>query len=176
MSVTPKLNPTAPTFNFKFGRTSKADKLKAREKVIETTAESDGMQQAINTSSPVESRKSRDTPSIHTQHSVPESHESLERSSSHTPSEMANLSANSSKDKESVINKLLMRKGSSSKFSISSKSSFFGSKKGNSRAANSDRNASVERDGSFDEYGEDGGRCKFVRSRRWDTTLGWLEF
>jgi len=87
-----------------------------------------------------------------------ESHESLERTSSNTPSEMANPLASGPKDKESSFRQLL-RKGSSSKFSLSSirgkDSGLFGGKKGPSSATNSDRNASAERDGSFDEYGED---------------------
>jgi len=88
-----------------------------------------------------------------------ESYESLERTSSNTPSEMTNPSAASTKEKESTF-KQLLRKGSASKFSITSfrnkESGLFSAKKGGGSAANSDRNASVERDGSLDEYGEDG--------------------
>jgi hypothetical protein len=93
-----------------------------------------------------------------------ESHESLERTSSNTPSEMTNPSAASTKEKESSFQKLL-RKGSSSKFSLSSirnkDSGFFGGKKGPSSATNSDR---ADREGSFDEFGEDAGLGRSVDS------------
>ena len=170
--VTPKLNPAAPTFKAMFSRTSRPDKGKGKEKATDKsasleespigaslTANLPANTAAPNPSSPSESRKSRDTPSVHTQNSVAESHESLERSSSNTPSDMNTQSSASAKEKESSFRQLL-RKGSSSKFSFSSirgkDSGLFG-KKGGSSAANSDRNASAERDGSFDEYGEDVG-------------------
>ena len=70
---------------------------------------------------------------------------------------MTNPSATSTKEKGSSFQKLL-RKGSSSKFSLSSirnkESGFFGGKKGPSSATNSDR---ADREGSFDEFGEDAG-------------------
>lgn len=156
--VTPKLNPAAPTFTFNtlFNRASKSDKTKSKEKAADTSGQDDSP--PTNIPSSAESSKSRDTPSVHTQNSMAESHESLERSTSNTLSDMAIASATSSKDKEFTFRQLL-RKGSSSKFSISSirgkDSGLFGGKKGPSSATNSDRNASVERDGSFDEYGED---------------------
>lgn len=155
--VTPRLNPAAPTFKL-FSRSSKAEKGKANEKASEASTTGDDSVLATNLSSPAESRKSRDTPSIHTQASMAESHDSLERTSSNTYSDMASASATSAKEKESSFRQLL-RKGSSSKFSLSSirgkDSSFFGGKKGPSSATHSDRNASVERDASFDEFGED---------------------
>lgn len=146
--VTPKLNPAAPTFNF-FNRS------KGKEKAIVPMTSSPPIHNA-NTSSPTESRQSRDTPSLHTQNSsMAESHESLERFPSTTPSEMTNPSAASTKEKESSFQKLL-RKGSSSKFSLSSirnkDSGLFGGKKGPSSATNSDR---TDREGSFDEFGEE---------------------
>ena len=154
--VTPKLNPAAPTFKL-FNRT------KGKEKTVEPLTSSQ-LPQSASTTSPTESRKSRDTPSIRTQNSMAESHESLERTSSNTPSEMTNPSAASTKEKESSFQKLL-RKGSSSKFSLSSirnkDSSFFGGKKGPSSATNSDR---ADREGSFDEFGEDGGLGRGVDS------------
>jgi hypothetical protein len=178
--VTPKLNPAAPTFKAMFSRTSRPDKGKSKEKVTDKSASLEespiGTSTSINTpahtaatssSSPSESRKSRDTPSIHTQNSVAESHESLERTSSNTPSDMNTQSSASGKEKESSFRQLL-RKGSSSKFSFSSirgkDSGLFGGKKGGSVATNSDRNASAERDGSFDEYGEDAGLGRSVDS------------
>src|SRR6202012_1152999 len=93
-----------------------------------------------------------------------ESHESLERASSNTPSEVTNPSAASTKEKESSFQKLL-RKGSSSKFSLSSirnkDSAFFGGKKGPSSATNSDR---ADREGSYDEFVEDAGLGRGVDS------------
>jgi hypothetical protein len=154
--VTPRLNPAAPTFNF-FNRT------KGKEKAPEPMT-STQLPQTASTTSPTESRKSRDTPSIHTQNSMAESHESLERTSSNTPSEMTNPSATGTKDKESSFQKLL-RKGSSSKFSLSSirnkDSGFFSGKKGPSSTTNSDR---ADREGSFDEFGEDAGLGRSVDS------------
>jgi len=157
--ITPKLNPAAPTFKAMFSRTSKADKAKAKEKAAEVPAPSEERPQTAETSSPTESRKSRDTRSIHTQNSMAESHESLERISSNTPSDLAIPAVSGGKDKESSLRQLL-RKGSSSKFSLSSirgkDSALFGGRKGgSSSAANSDHNAAVERDGSIDEYSED---------------------
>jgi len=81
-----------------------------------------------------------------------ESHDSLERSWSNTPSETANPSAASMKEKESSFQKLF-RKSSSSKFSLSSIRNKDWGKKGPSSATNSDR---ADHEGSFDEFGEDG--------------------
>jgi hypothetical protein len=152
--ITPRLNPAAPTFKAMFSRANKADKGKNKEKAAELTAPSDERPLTAETS-PSESRKSRDTPSIRTQDSMAESHDSLERTSSNAPSDMAQ-STPSGKDKESSFRQLLRRKGSSSKFSLSSirtkDSTRFRGRKGGSSAANSDRNASMERDASFDDY------------------------
>lgn len=166
-SATPKLNPAAPTFKAMFSRASKTDKdkLEKSEKFrgkrgTESTDELHGPFSAEDMS-PTESRKSRDTRdtrSIHTSASVTESHESLvlDRTLSNTASDP------SGKDgKENSFQKLL-RKGSSSKFSIGSfsrskESSLFGGKKGS--APSSDRNASGDRSSSFgdmEESGEDG--------------------
>jgi hypothetical protein len=167
--ITPKLNPAAPAFkgfNFRGSKSGK-DKGKGKEKTADTIPSMDEIIQNADSSSPAEPRQSRDTPSVHTQHSMTESYESLERTSSNAPSETTNPSAASAKEKESAF-KQLLRKGSASKFSITSfrnkESGLFSAKKGGSSAANSDRNASVERDGSLDEYGEDGGIGKSVDS------------
>lgn len=147
VSAAAKLNPTAPTFSF-LGFSSKSEK--AKERVSDKPTSSGDGSKSVNTSSPPESRKSRDTHSIHTQNSMAESHESLEITSSNTPSEMTNQSM---KDKESSFRQLL-RKGSSSKFSLSSirgkDSGLFGGKKGGSSIATS------ERDSSLDGFGDDG--------------------
>lgn len=166
--ITPKLNPAAPAFKgFSFlGSKSGKDKGKGKEKAVDTTASMDEVIQNADSSSPADPRPSRDTPSIHTQNSMAESYESLERTSSNTPSEMTTPSAASAKEKESTF-KQLLRKGSTSKFSMSfrnKESGLFSAKKGGSSAANSDRNASVERDGGLDEYGEDTGFGKSADS------------
>ncbi|EPE29755.1 Fibronectin type III [Glarea lozoyensis ATCC 20868] len=145
--VTPRLNPAAPTFKAMFSFSSSKDKDKDRSKGKERSIDSTAFDVAIPpVSSPSESRKSRDTHSVHTQNSVAESTESLDRISSNTPSD-ANPSGATSKDKESSIARLL-RKGSSSKFSLSSrrgeKAGLFGSKKGVNSAANSDRDGSMD--------------------------------
>jgi hypothetical protein len=168
-AITPKLNPAAPAFNataaavppvpaYKsiFSRSSKTDKEKDKGKGKETSDE-----QSRPSTSPSDSRKSRDTQSIHTQNSISESHESLslERTSSNTPSEMTTPSASSTKEKDSAFRQLL-RKGSQNKFGFSisrgKDSGLFGSGKKPGSSTNSDRNASGERESSFDEFPEDG--------------------
>jgi hypothetical protein len=171
--ATPKLNPAAPTFKASFFNfTSKNDKVKdgnkAKEKVADKSS-SAGDAKFPDTSSPPESRKSRDTHSVHTQNSMAESHESLEMTTSNTPSEMTNPSM---KEKESSFRQLL-RKGSSSKFSLSSirgkDSGLFSSKKGGSSVANSDR---AERDSSLDGFGDDGQAGKIADSVTSSPALG----
>lgn len=146
--ITPRLNPAAPAFRgLNFGSPSPEPR----------NAESKGKGKAVDSSptdelspmplsSPTASRKSRDTPSIHTQNSIAESYDSLDRASSNALSDAPTPSA-SGKEKFAAR---LMRKGSASKFSLSSLSNFR-TKKGTST---SDRNASAERV-SFDEYSED---------------------
>ncbi len=158
--VTPKLNPTAPAFRgFSFNRASRNDKDKSKIKESAPFPSDDPLY-APNSSSPSESKKSY-THSLHTQNSIAESLDSLDRASSNTPSEMNNLSTSRDKEKEGSTFRQLLRKGSSSKFSMSSfrskEGGLFSGKKGSGSAANSDRNPSVERDGSFDEYREDHG-------------------
>ncbi|PGH28153.1 hypothetical protein AJ80_00043 [Polytolypa hystricis UAMH7299] len=116
--VTPKLNPTAPSFKTLFAK--KPDKSKNKEGDASKPKDSDAQ---TDDSSPPASRRSRDSRSIRT--SAAESYESLERMSSGTPSENV-------LPKESFIQKIT-RKGSSSKFNLSWKdrSSLF-SKKGDS--------------------------------------------
>lgn len=178
-AITPKLNPAAPTFKAMFSRSSKGEKGKGKDKDKEKDKEKEKEKPAetslitslpadesqTNLSSPSDSRKSRDTHSIHTQNSIADSYESLEMTPSSTPSDMA--VASSLNSKESSFRQLL-RKGSSSKFSFSSirgkDSGLFGGKKGTSSAANSDRNASTDRDGSFEEYREELGGGKSMES------------
>jgi hypothetical protein len=158
--VTPKLNPAAPAFSFTFGRSkSEKDHHKGthRGKTDEPVIAPEDDQENPYASSTSISRQSRDTQSIHTQNSMAESYESLDRVSSNPVSDKAPLSSASTKDKETSSFKGLFRKASSSKFSVGSlrnKEGFFGGKKAGSSTA-SDRNASTERDGSFDEFGSD---------------------
>jgi hypothetical protein len=161
--ATPKLNPTATPFMAQISRvfTSKGDKEKrdkGKDKAIESPPDD---RPGTSLSLGSLSRMSRDTPSIHTQNSVSESHESLrlERTSSNTPSEIATPSATSKEKEVSSLSKL-MRKGSSKAISLAGMrrkdSSLFGTKKNAGSASNSDRNFSGERDSSMDEFGEDG--------------------
>ncbi|KAM3088437.1 hypothetical protein ACMFMG_000080 [Clarireedia jacksonii] len=150
-----KLNPTAPKFELpqtsepvlsRFLRSSKGKgKATASDSTPERPSTAEDAQQALQ-SSPSESRKSRDTPSIHTQNSMAESIDSLEK----IPS---NATSDATKDKESSIHRL-WRKGSSSKFSFQGKDSgLFSRKKGGSSVAASDR---ADRDENLDEFGEEG--------------------
>jgi hypothetical protein len=174
--VTPKLNPAAPAFKgFFISRSSNVDKDKEKEKgkgkakVVDAPTASDESAPLTTTSSPSASRYSRDTPSIHTQNSIAESYDSLERTSSNTASDMANTGA-ATKETASSLRELLRRKGSSSKFSLSSFR--IPGKKAAGSAANSDRNASTERDGSFDEFREDQGLGRSVDSVTSSPMLG----
>jgi hypothetical protein len=164
--ITPKLNPAAPAFKGFIFRTSNSekDKEKNKGKGKGKSTDMEELMQFPTSVSPTTSRKSRDTHSIHTQNSIAESYDSLDRTSSNTPSDIATPGA-TAKEKESATSfrELLRRKGSSSKFSLSSFRNI-GGKKGTGSAANSDRNASAERDGSFDEYREDAGLGRSVDS------------
>ncbi|KAJ8066274.1 hypothetical protein OCU04_005354 [Sclerotinia nivalis] len=151
-SVLPKLNPNAPKFELpqtsdpvftRFLRSSKG-----KGKASDQNSESDPIYDTPQpiTSSPSEPRKSRDSPSIHTQNSVAESTDSLDRIKSNATSDMGGSAKG-----ESSFSKLL-RKGSSSKFSLGGKDSIFGRKKGSSSISASDHN---ERDESLDDHGQD---------------------
>lgn len=175
-----RLNPAAPTFMGNIFRKDKdrdsgtdkekqkgKDKDRYKEKGKDAKGKSkDAATPSIelppaSDDSPSDSRMSRDTYSVHTQTSVSESHESLPLDStlSNTPSELNPGSASSMKDPENVVRKLF-RKGSSGKFSLSSRlgkdSSLF--KKGPGSATNSDKNTSAEHRssiGDLDDLGED---------------------
>lgn len=122
--VTPKLNPTAPTFKTIFG--IKSEKTKGKET---DPPRSRGHDSNPDEHLTPESRRSKDSRSI--QIGATESLESLERMPSATPSE-------STSTKESFIQKLT-RKGSSSKFNMpwKDRSGLF-SKKGDSTEADED--------------------------------------
>ncbi|KAF5130636.1 Reticulocyte-binding protein 2 a [Metarhizium anisopliae] len=166
-SITSRLNPTAPTF---MGNIFRKDKDKDGGK--DKSREDKGKGKELTTlftdfpeshdDSPSDSRISRDTYSFHTGTSVSESHESLQLdlTQSNTPSDMNSVSTSNAKDSDNVVRKLF-RKGSSSKFSLSSRlgkeSGLF--KKGPGSTSNSDRNASAEQRmsiGNVDDLGEDG--------------------
>lgn len=106
--------------------------------------------------SPSEPRHSRDAYSLHTP-SIAESRESLglERSPSTTPSESAAAAAALFESREEASGfKKLLRKGSSSKFSLSSVRGLGSGKKGPSSVTHSDRNVSLDRT-SLDEAAEE---------------------
>lgn len=120
--LTPRLNPTAPTFKtlFSRGEARKATKLdKAGNKTVEKfkdreieRAEIDESESAYD-ASPPNPRLSRDAQSITTATSTADSHDSFDRSTSGTPSE----AVISSGPKESLMQKIT-RKSSSSKFNV----------------------------------------------------------
>ena len=94
--ATPKLNPAAPSFKTLFSRgdakkTTKQEKIankasdRLRDKEAETGEADDG--ESINESSPPNSRLSRDAQSITTATSAADSYDSVDRSTSGTPSE-----------------------------------------------------------------------------------------
>ncbi|KAK7984213.1 RTA1 like protein-domain-containing protein [Apiospora arundinis] len=170
------LNPNAPSFMGMF-RTKDKDSKESKEKVKAKGKEREGHREAnprvsITSStwesverhsmddSLAESRESRDALS------VSESHESLslDHSHSNTPSEPTH--GLGLKDPESGLRKLL-RKGSSSKFSLSS---IRGSKKGPGSVTNSDKNLSMERTSiDIDEHGHESGNAAALLSRNHDS-------
>lgn len=171
-SLGQRLNPAAPSFTvMRLFRTKDKDskdhkekeknKARPKEKDRDTQMEKTPRESLTSASeatdtpsiedSPSESRKSRDAFSAYTA-SVSESRESLslDQAMSNTPSELA-----VGHSAESGLKKLL-RKGSSSRFSLSSIRGV-GGKKGPSSVANSDKNASLERTSvDLDEHPEDG--------------------
>ncbi|CAM1504314.1 Fc.00g019050.m01.CDS01 [Cosmosporella sp. VM-42] len=178
-SISQRLNPTAPTFMATiFGTKDKArdgnsekDKGKTKEKDRQRDKSREGKGKGKEATTPLievlhslddspsDSRVSRDTFSVHTQTSVSESHESLNLLDTTASNSTSDMNAPSHKDAENVVKKLF-RKGSSSKFSLSSRlgkdSSLF--KKGPGSATYSDKNMSAEHRssiGDFDDLGED---------------------
>ncbi|KAM5355456.1 hypothetical protein ACJ41O_002102 [Fusarium nematophilum] len=174
-SISQRLNPAAPTFMASiFGPRDKdaspeKEKPKGKEKERYRDKSKEGRSKGKDAStpsievppsldeSPSDSRLSRDTFSVHTQISVSESHESLNLDT--TASNSTTDNAASHKDPENVVKKLF-RKGSSSKFSLSSRlgkdSGLF--KKGPGSATYSEKNLSAEHRssiGDLDDLGED---------------------
>ncbi|KAI1338351.1 hypothetical protein F5Y15DRAFT_386900 [Xylariaceae sp. FL0016] len=184
-TLSQRLNPAAPTFMANFGlfrgkhekdkdsekedRDSKEkSKGKGKDKEVKEKKPRASMTSLSETGtpsmddSPSDPRKSRDTFSVDTP-SMTESRESLslEASFSNTPSDATTGLGLGMKEPESGLRKLL-RKGSSSKFSLSSVRGL--SKKGPNSVTSSDRNGPADRT-SFDEFaGEDGGSQFLGRS------------
>ena len=114
--MTPKLNPTAPSFKtlFSRGEARRAAKVdKAPERVKEKPTDFEESDPMHEESSPQNPRTSRDAPSIVTSASISESHDSLDRSTSGTQSEAVTPSG----PKETFMQRI-SRKGSSSKFNV----------------------------------------------------------
>lgn len=173
--IAQRLNPKAPTFMaglFRKEGKEKADakgkpKDKGKEKEKDKASISGASQSTDQIShltaddSPSDSRKSRDTFSVHTQTSVSESRESLNLDGtwSSTPSEPSMGPSSSLKEQDNVVKKLF-RKGSSSRFNLTSRlgkdSALF--KKGPGSTANSDKNIPADRSsvGDIDDIGDDG--------------------
>ena len=123
--ATPKLNPAAPSFKTLFSRSEtkkgpKQDKAgskaseKSKEKNTDKADTDDGESQLD--SSPGNPRLSRDAQSITTAASTADSHESFDRSTSGTPSEVVTPSG-PREPRESLMQKIT-RKSSSSKFNV----------------------------------------------------------
>lgn len=115
--VTPRLNPAAPSFKTLFGRgdgkkagkvDKPADKSRSKELEKQDTEETDSQYEEW---SPANPRHSRDSQSVTTSNSIADSHDSLDRSTSGTPSEAV------AGPKETLMQKIT-RKSSSSKFNI----------------------------------------------------------
>ncbi|KAK7914310.1 hypothetical protein PG985_012013 [Apiospora marii] len=160
------LNPNAPSFMGMFrnkDKDSKEGKEKVKAKGKEKEAQMEYNPRVSITSSTwepnerpsmdeslAESRESRDTLS------VSESHESLSLDQSHSNTPSDPMHGLGLKDPESGLRKLL-RKGSSSKFSLSS---IRGSKKGPGSVSNSDKNLNLERTSiDIDDHAQDGGNA-----------------
>ncbi|KFY29373.1 hypothetical protein V491_00083 [Pseudogymnoascus sp. VKM F-3775] len=145
MSATAKLNPAAPTFKAMFSR--------AKDSTHRPRHTGDEHEEHADDYPSSASRASRDEYSIHTADSVAESYDSLEGALSNTAlSEVASGSFGGSSvgRGENSFQKLL-RKGSSSKFSISS----FRGKEVGLFGKRGERNASADRSSSFGEGEEE---------------------
>lgn len=144
-SQTPRLNPNAPAFMAMFGRSKTSRKDNSANEDHSTHDEAH---------SPSDSRKSKDSRSIHTQNSVAESYDSLDRTDSNAPSDLQITSQASKEGTETSFQKLF-RKSSSSKFSIGSFTNRMSSK--SKSQAGTPTTSSIERGsvGDLDEHGED---------------------
>ena len=154
--MTPRLNPAAPSFKTLFSRgdgrkATKADK--AAEKIREKELVVEDADSVHEEPSPKNPRLSRDAQSIVTSASLSESYESLDHSTSGTPSEAATPSG----PKETFMQRIT-RKGSSSKFNVpwgKERGGFFGRKTGEPSVPSTPHGA---------EFGEDAGSEKHDES------------
>jgi hypothetical protein len=167
MSATPKLNPTAPTFKAMFGLANKGERPDKSEKKGKSKDRKDPentFDPTADDMSPSTSRMSRDQHSIVSQNSITESYDSLDRATSNTTGTGSDMNmalpygtlSKDSKGQEKGENSFqkLLRKGSSSKFSIGSfrGKEMFGKKEKDNRNASGDRASSF---GDVDESGEE---------------------
>ena len=120
--VTPRLNPAAPTFKTLFTRADakKSGRIeKSGSRGADKARDKDGEKgdlddvESWHGSSPQNPRRSRDAQSVTTAASTADSHESFDRSTSGTPSEVVTPSG----PKETLMQKIT-RKSSSSKFNV----------------------------------------------------------
>ena len=116
--TTPKLNPAAPTFKTIFGRgdakkAAKPDKTAEKKVDEDDKTDSQTSDLMLLSSSPPNPRLSRDAQSIATATSIADSHDSLDHSTSGTPSETVTPLG----PKETLMQKI-SRKSSSSKFNV----------------------------------------------------------
>lgn len=127
-SLAKTLNPTAPGFSpfiggiFK-GKESSKEKAKSKEKEKARSAVEDPPLPSSGNESLAERSDSRLSMSVHSRASVSESHDSLslDQSFSNTPSEPANYNGLKETPSADNVVRKLFRKGSSSKFSLSSR-------------------------------------------------------
>ncbi|KAG6008754.1 hypothetical protein E4U21_003952 [Claviceps maximensis] len=169
-SITQRLDPTARPFKLIFGirgpdkeKERERDKDRTKDKAKGKEVATSGIELSQNQDDALSDfRLSRDTFSVHTGTSVSESRESLQLDLTHsnTPSDMNSVSTSNMKESDNVVKKLF-RKGSSGKFSLSSRlgkeSGLF--KKSPGSTANSDRYISSEQRssiGDVDDLGDDG--------------------
>lgn len=189
-SIPKSLNPNAPTFMGNVsnmfrkdkdkdsaasdagGKSKSKDKSKGKHK--EVTTPNLELPPSLD-DSPTDSRVSRDTYSVHTQTSVSESHDSLPLDStvSNTASD-SNFTTSSAtqKDQENKVRKLF-RKGSSSKFSLSSRlgkdSNLFKKGPGSTTNSSADKYEHRSSIGDLDDLGEEGGSGAAALGRSYDS-------
>ncbi|CAD6505282.1 BgTH12-00774 [Blumeria graminis f. sp. triticale] len=159
----PKLNPAAPAFHgFGFSQYDKTLTEQRSQMNPAKEADSSDLDYAAlghaNTTSSSTSLQSRHAQSVYTQADHAESQVSLERRSSKSTSEITQSASFKDKDESSLHR--LFRKGSSSKFSISTfrnkeTTIFSGNKKSSSSIVNLECNLPVERERNTEPYFDD---------------------
>ena len=154
--ITPRLNPAAPSFKTLFGRGGEGKRAAKGEKAAEKTKDKDADTEDADSmheaQSPQNPRLSRDAQSIVTAASVSESHESLDRSTSGTGSEVAATSG----PKETLMQRI-SRKGSSSKFNVpwsKERGGFFSRKTGETSTPNTPHSIEFDEDAGSERHEE----------------------